>query len=153
MPVEAASPEKPDEKPSETPSPDPEAAPKKKATVPKDPIDWFAMRQPFLNRGVPLTARDGAQIEQNWMFTYNNMISLGLDTDMAAKIANFGTPIAYDFALKRDNPTQIEIFDAELEKTLPAGQSLRKIVVPVVTPDTLNFIVKKTTGKDIDFRF
>ncbi len=151
----AADPEaKPDEQPSETPQSAPEIGPKKKlATKPADPIDWFAMRQPFLNRGVPLTPRDGDQIVTNWMFTYNNMTRLGFDPVMAGKIANFGTPIAYDMAMKRDNPTQIEKFDAETEKMLPAGKGLNKIVVPIITSDSLSWMVEKTTGKKIEFRF
>jgi hypothetical protein len=147
---------KPDEKPSDTPdtSAGPETDPKKsKVTVPADPIDWFAMRQPFLNRGVPLTSRDGDQIRQNWTMTYNNLLGWGFGPDLSLKIANLGTPLAYDFAMARDNPTQIEKFDMETERMLPPGKKLGKIVVPILTPDTLSWSVEKLTGKKIDFHF
>lgn len=155
VPVQSSE-KKPDEKPSETTDASAEAATdpnKKKVTVPADPIDWFAMRQPFLNRGVPLTGRDGEQIEQNWTMAYNNMMRFGFGSDLSIKIANFGTPIAYDFALARDNPTQIEKFDSETEKMLPPGKKLGKFVVPILTPDTMSFAVEKITGKKLDFRF
>ncbi len=155
VPVQSAE-KKPDEKPSETTDASGEAANdpnKKKVTVPTDPIDWFAMRQPFLNRGVPLTGRDGEQIKQNWTMTYNNMMRFGFTPDLSIKIANIGTPIAYDFAMARDNPTQIEKFDMETEKMMGPGKKLGKIVVPILTPDTLSFAVEKITGKKLDFRF
>jgi hypothetical protein len=120
---------------------------------PKDPIDWFGMRQPFLNRGLPLTGRDADQIQTNWTFTYNNLLRWGFTPELSVKIANIGTPVAYDFALSRDHPTQIEKFDMETEKMLPPGQKLGKIVVPIITPDTLSWTVEKITGKKVDFRF
>ncbi len=126
---------------------------KKKATKPADPIDWLAMRQPFLDRGVPLSGRDGEQIQQNWTMTYNNMVNIGLDPALAVKITNIGVPVAYGFAMARDNPTQIEKFDAETEKMLPQGKKLGKVVVPIITPDTLSFAIEKVSGKKIDFRF
>jgi hypothetical protein len=116
-------------------------------------IDWSAMRQPFLTRGVPLGAMDAGMIEQNWVYSYNNMVRWGLSADIAAKLANIGTPLAYDFSMARDYPTTEERFDRELEKMLPPGQKLGKFVVPVITPDTLNWAVKQVTNKDIDFRF
>ncbi len=154
VPVETA---KPDEKPTEAAAPAPAGrqfqmpAP---VTVPIDPIDWFAMRQPFVNRGVFLNDRDGDQIETNWMYFYGNMMRLGFGPDLSAKIANFQTPIYYDLALRADgNLTQIERFDMETEKMLPPGQGLGKITVPVLTPDSLSFMVKQVSGKDINFRF
>ena len=119
----------------------------------KDPIDWFGMRQPFLNRGLPLTGRDADQIQTNWTFTYNNLLRWGFTPELSVKIANIGTPVAYDFALSRDHPTQVEKFDMETEKMLPPGKKLGKIVVPIITPDTLSWTVEKVTGKKIDFRF
>jgi hypothetical protein len=161
VPVQSAD-KKPDEKPSDTPQAAPRAATggepgtqqwtPPKVTVPHDPIDWFAMRQPFTDRGLPLTLRDADQIRQNWSLTYRNMVPI-FGPDLAVKIANLGTPIAYDFALARDNPTQIEKFDMETEKMLPPGKKLGKIVVPIITPDTLSWSVEKLTGKKIDFRF
>lgn len=161
VPVQSAD-KKPDEKPSDTPlaapqnaggtgSETPQVTPPK-VTVPADPIDWFAMRKPFTDRGLPLTLRDADQIQQNWTLTYRNMVPI-LGPDLALKIANIGTPIAYDFALARDNPTQIEKFDMETEKLLPPGKKLGKIVVPIITPDTMSWTVEKLTGKKIDFRF
>jgi hypothetical protein len=154
----AASDKKPDEKPSDSPAvaaSDVEVGPPRapQATVPTDPIDWFAMRRPFTNRGLSLTAADEAQIERNWTMTYKNLLGWGVPSDLSIKIANLGTPLAYDFALKRDNPTVLEKFDMETEKMLPRGKSLGKIVVPVLTPDTLSWSVEKLTGKKFDFRF
>lgn len=161
VPVQSAD-KKPDEKPSDTPLAAPKSDPggasetpgatRPKVTVPADPIDWFAMRKPFLDRGLPLTARDGDQIQQNWTMTYRNMVPL-FGPELSVKIANLGTPLAYDFALARDNPTQIEKFDMETERMLPPGKKLGKIVVPILTPDTMGWAVEKLTGKKVDFRF
>jgi hypothetical protein len=118
-----------------------------------DPIDWFAMRQPFLTRGVPWTGREMDDVQVNWTFTYNNLLRWGIPMDLSIKIANIGTPIAYDFAMARDNPTQIEKFDMETERMLPVGKKLGKFVIPVITPETLSWSVEKITGKKLDFRF
>jgi hypothetical protein len=121
---------------------------------PASQIDWLAMRQPFLTRGVMVGDLELKTIEQNWRFTYTSMVNLGLSPELSVKIANIGTPLAYDFSLARDNPTAEERMDQAFEKMLPPGEKLpTKIVVPVITPDTLQWVTKKVTGKDIDFRF
>ena len=149
VPVQSA-----DKEPDLTPK-DAEGPPRPSTTPlsAKDPIDWFGMRQPFLNRGLPLTGRDADQIQMNWTFTYNNLLRWGFTPELSVKIANIGTPVAYDFALARDHPTQVEKFDMETERMLPPGKKLGKIVVPIITPDTLSWTVEKVTGKKIDFRF
>jgi len=111
------------------------------------------MRQPFLTRGVPWTGREMDDVQVNWTFTYNNLLRWGIPMDLSIKIANIGTPIAYDFAMARDNPTQIEKFDMETERMLPVGKKLGKFVIPVITPETLSWSVEKITGKKLDFRF
>jgi hypothetical protein len=116
-------------------------------------IDWAAMRQPFLTRGAPLGPVDTKMIEQNWVFSYNSMVQLGLSPEIAAKVANIGTPLAYDFSLARDYPTAAEIGDKEVEKMMGAGKKLGTFTVPIITPDTLGWAVKKVFGKDIDFHF
>jgi len=163
VPVQSAD-KKPDEKPTDTPLAAPQLTPgggagggplqltPPRITVPADPIDWFAMRKPFTDRGLSLTARDGDQIQQNWTMTYRNMVPI-FGPELSVKIANLGTPIAYDFALARDNPTQIEKFDMETEKMLPPGKKLGKVIVPIITPDTLSWTVEKLTGKKVEFRF
>lgn len=161
VPVESTD-KKPDKKPSDTPLASPSSTASAasgtpnflspKITVPTDPIDWLAMRRPFLNRGLPLTGRDADEIQLNWSRSYRQMLPL-FGPDLSVKIANLGTPLAYDFALARDNPTQIEKFDMETERLLPPGKKLGKIVVPVITPDTLGWAVEKLTGKKVDFNF
>jgi len=116
-------------------------------------IDWSAMRKPFLTRGVALDTAGIGMIETNWMFTYNQMARLGFSPDRAIAIANFGTPIAYDFSLQRDHPTVFEESDRQLEKMMPAGKKIGTITVPLITPDTLGWVTEKVTGKKYDFRF
>jgi hypothetical protein len=116
-------------------------------------IDWSAMRQPFLTRGVQLGGRDADMMEHNWVFSYNQMVGWGLSPELAAKVANIGTPLAYDFSLSRDYPTTEEKMDQDIEKRMGPGKKLGKFVVPIITPDTLNWIFKTTLKKDIDFRF
>ena len=117
-------------------------------------IDWSAMRAPFTSRGLPLSREDGNAIETNWINTYRQMrFTWGFPEEIAIKITNLGTAFAYNKALSFTNPTLEEQFDRSLEKTLPQGQSLRTIVVPVLTPDTTSWIVEKVTGKKLDFTF
>jgi hypothetical protein len=116
-------------------------------------IDWFEMRKPFLNRGVMLGDKDLDMIETNWKFTYNMMLNWGLGTELSAKVANFGTPIAYDFSLKHDFPTLEEKMERDVEKMMGPGKKLSTVIVPVITPDTLGWVTEKITGKKVDFRF
>lgn len=117
-------------------------------------IDWSAMRAPFLTHGLRLGAKDGAELEGNWINTYNQLrFTWGLSSDIAVKLTNIGTAFAYDKALSFTNPSLDEQFDRDLEKRLPPGQSLGKIVVPILTPDTTSWIVEKVSGKKFDFRF
>lgn len=87
------------------------------------------------------------------MFTYSMMLDWGLGPDLSAKIANFGTPIAYDYSLRRDYPTLEEEMEQDIEKMMGPGKRLSTVVVPVITPDTLGWITEKVSGKKIDFRF
>ncbi len=152
VPVKAAD-KPPDTKPSDTPDPENKTT-KSTVVVPADPIDWFAMRQPFLNRGVSLTTRDGDELQRNFTTVYNQYLGLGLGPDLSLKITNFQLPIYYDLALKRDGYLTVpEKVEADVDKMLGPGKSLGTVVVPIVTPDTLNWAVKKISGKDIDFRF
>ena len=117
-------------------------------------MDWSAMRAPFLTRGLRLGARDGEMIERNWIGTYNQLrFTWGLSNDIAVKLTNIGTAFAYNNSLSFTNPTLDEQFDRDLERMLPQGQSLGKIVVPILTPDTTSWIVEKISGKKIDFTF
>lgn len=152
--VPAQSSEKPPyKKASDTPDPEKKIT-KSTVVVPTDPIDWFAMRQPFVTRGVPLTSRDGDEIERNFTTVYNQYMGLGLGPDLSLKITNFQLPIYYDLALKRDGfLTAPERLESDVDKMLGPGKSLGTVMVPIVTPDTLNWAVKKISGKDIDFHF
>lgn len=117
-------------------------------------IDWSAMRAPFTSRGLHLNRRDGDAIESNWINTYQQMrFTWGFPEHIAVKITNLGTAFAYNKALSFTNPTLEEQLDRDLERMLPQSQSLRTIVVPVLTPETTSWMVEKVTGKKIDFTF
>jgi hypothetical protein len=76
-----------------------------------------------------------------------------LSNDVAVKLTNIGTAFAYNQSLSFTNPTLEEQFDRDLERMLPEGKSLGKIVVPILTPDTASWIVEKVSGKKVDFSF
>lgn len=120
---------------------------------PGDQIDWFAMRQPFLNHGLPLTGRDGDQITLNFRNSVTMMRNWGMPQDLAIKAANLGLAFAYDTQLGLESPNTLEKFDRDTERMLGPGKKLGKLVVPIVTPDTLSWAVEKVSGKKIDFRF
>jgi hypothetical protein len=119
----------------------------------KDPIDWFGMRQPFLTHGLPMTAQDGDQLASNFHYSLRLLQNWGMPPDLAIKVTNLGLSFAYDTQLGRESPNTLEKFDADTEKMLGPGKTLGKLVVPVITPDTLGWAVEKVTGKKIDFRF
>jgi hypothetical protein len=50
-----------------------------------------------------------------------------------------------------ENPTLIDISDLDFKKRFPDAKGIPP--VPLVSPETLNFIVKHTLHKDIDFHF
>jgi hypothetical protein len=118
-----------------------------------DPIDWAAMRQPFLTHNMPLTGRDADQITLNFYNSVGMLRSWGLPEGTAMKLANIGLAFAYDTQLGLENPNTLEKFDRDTERMLGPGKKLGKFVVPVITPDTLGWAVEKVTGKKIDFRF
>ena len=134
VPAQSAD-KKPDTKPSDTPAA--AVAPgldiRKQVRVPADPIDWMAMRQPFLDHNVPLTERDGDQIRQNWTMSYRTLLPL-MGPDLSGKIANLGTAFAYDKELARDNPNQLEKFDMETEKALGRARSWARSWCPCSHP-------------------
>ncbi|MBL8237752.1 MAG: hypothetical protein JNM66_10055 [Bryobacterales bacterium] len=117
-------------------------------------MDWAALRKPFLDRGAMMSGRDGASIETSWMQFYKGMFWATGNTKLAAAYANFAIPNYIDLSLRADGySTTVERFDRETERLLPPGQGLGKIVVPLITPDTLSWSVEKLTGKKIDFHF
>jgi hypothetical protein len=118
-------------------------------------IDWLEMRRPFLNRGLTLSDRDAAAIEGNWMMTYNSMLRLGLSPGQAAWVANRGLAYAYDSRLSLEQPGAYDRFQQEDERTrriLYPGE-IRTPIVPILTPGTLNSIVRWLSGRDINFEF
>lgn len=120
---------------------------------PADPIDWFGMRQPFLSHGLPLTGRDGDQISLNFYNSVGMLQGLGVPRPTAIKLTNLGLAFAYDTQLGLESPNTLEKFDRDTERSLGPGKRLGKLVVPIVTPDTLSWAVEKVSGKKLDFRF
>jgi hypothetical protein len=117
-------------------------------------IDWSAMRGPFYSRGTFLDTRDIDDITLNWRYSVHNLTALGLPLDLAVKVTNLGLPMAYDYSLSHDFPNAEERMDQAFNKLLPAGKAMpTKYVVPIITPDTLNWVTKKLIGKDVDFHF
>lgn len=122
----------------------------------KDPtIDWRAMREPFVSRGLRLGDGDLSAIEKNWTYSYNFFIRLGLPPNVAAWGANHGTAYAYDKQLSLEAPNQADRFDAEFEraKAQVGVKEFKTPIVPIITPDTLKWVSKQLFNKDLSFEF
>lgn len=101
-------------------------------------IDWLAMRQPFVSRGVILTDRDSRAIEENWNRTYLLGLAIGLSPKLAAMGANKLSAAAYDIQMSKEAPTQLDILNQEMK--LQGGFSTP--IVDFITPETIKFITK-----------
>jgi outer membrane protein OmpA-like peptidoglycan-associated protein len=119
------------------------------AVRPPGLIDWGALRDPFTSRGIRLSDRDGASVEQNWNNAYLWALGIGLSPQAAATAANKLTAAAYDIQLGKENPNLWDKVDQE-DKKLGITKSP---IVPIITPETLKFLGKKLFNRDIDLRF
>ncbi len=78
-------------------------------------IDWFAMSQPYLTRGISGRQQGDAEaIKLRWLDTFGLAQSLGFGWSQATWISNTLTPMAIDSALKGDFPTAFELSNQEL---------------------------------------
>ncbi len=78
-------------------------------------IDYFAMSQPYFNRGVSGLRMDAnSGIEQQWRIGFDFGKSLGLNDGRSAWLSNKLTPAAIDSNLAHDNPTRWERMSNEM---------------------------------------
>lgn len=78
-------------------------------------IDWFAIGQPYVSRGIPqLRLGPNSGVEQQWTIGYNFGRTLGLTPDRSAWLSNQLTPTAIDFSLANDYPTRWELMNREM---------------------------------------
>lgn len=78
-------------------------------------IDYFAMSQPYFNRGVPwMRMGPNSGIEQQWKIGYRFGRELGLNDERSAWLSNKLTPAAIEFNLSHDTPTPWERMSNEM---------------------------------------
>jgi outer membrane protein OmpA-like peptidoglycan-associated protein len=116
---------------------------------PPGPIDWSALRDPFISRGIRLNDRDITSVEQNWNSAYLWALGLGLSPENATLAATKLTAAAYDIQLGKGNPNFWDKVDEE-DKRMGITKSPN---IPIITPETLKFLGKKLFKVDIDPRF
>ncbi|MBK8983216.1 MAG: DUF4157 domain-containing protein [Ignavibacteria bacterium] len=78
-------------------------------------LDWFEMSRPFSSRGAEsylyLDDKLHHSVGNVWTKNYKFFFDFGFGDDVSADAANFFTPFTIDSALKRDFPTQSEMFE------------------------------------------
>lgn len=84
--------------------------------------DFLSMRQPFINRGVPLLW-DSDSALQVWRYNFDFFHRIGLRPDLSVSLTNLTAPRFIDSQLRANNPTWWEITDRELN-TSTLGASL-----------------------------
>ncbi len=78
-------------------------------------LDWYEMSRPFSTRGAEsylyLDDKLHLSVGNVWTKNYNFFFDFGFGDKVSADAANFFTPFTIDSALKRDFPTQSEMFE------------------------------------------
>jgi hypothetical protein len=78
-------------------------------------LDWFEMSRPFSSRGAEsylyLDEKLHLSVGNVWTKNYKFFFDFGFGDKVSADAANFFTPFTIDSALKRDFPTQSEMFE------------------------------------------
>jgi len=129
------------------------------ATIPLGPtpspgdrfkLDWRAVNEPGTLHGVRLGERDVTSFETSGRVLYRNLLPL-FGHDMAEWWANRVVLKAYESRVTLENPTLLDLSDLEFKKQFPDAKGIPPL--PLVTPESLNFVIKHTFGKDIDFHF
>lgn len=115
------------------------------------PLDWPSLREPFVARGLRLDDRDLDNIHQNVFTAYLQLRRFGFPPNIALWGAQKGTAFAYDNLLSRENPNAFDRAQADWARAYPNEK--KTPIVPLISPTTLNFAVKKIFNKDINFEF
>jgi outer membrane protein OmpA-like peptidoglycan-associated protein len=115
------------------------------------PLDWPSLREPFVVRGLRLDDRAINNIQQNVFTAYLQLRRFGFPPDLALWGAQKGTAFVADSILSRENPNAFDRAQAEWTRLNP--KEVKTPIVPLITPTTLNFAVKKLFHKDINFEF
>jgi outer membrane protein OmpA-like peptidoglycan-associated protein len=113
-------------------------------------LDWRGLAEPGAFRGRRLSGRDAAAAELRGRTIYGNMLSLGVGHGVANWWSNRVLQSTFDARLALEHPSLLDLSPLEMKKFDP---NFSQIVVPVMTPEILNWLVKKTFKKDIDFHF
>jgi outer membrane protein OmpA-like peptidoglycan-associated protein len=113
-------------------------------------LDWRGLNEPGAFRGVRLDERDARAASAAGRVIYGNMLRLGLGSGVANWWTNRVLQSTYDARLALENPTLLDLSAGEMLKFDP---NFSQIVVPVMTPEIMNWVIKKTFKRDIEFRF
>lgn len=113
-------------------------------------LDWPALAEPGAFRGHRLGARDVAAAEEMGRGMYENLVRLGLGHGVSQWWTNRVLQSAYESRVAFENPNLLDFSAEEMRKFYP---DYSETIVPILTPDTLNWVIKATFKKDIQFRF
>ena len=113
-------------------------------------LDWRALAEPGALRGQHLSGRDAAAADEMGRAMYENLYRLGLKPEIASWWTNRVLQSAFDARLALENPTLLDLSESEMRKLDP---NFSQKIVPLLTPDTLNWLILKTFKKDVEFRF
>lgn len=119
-------------------------------SAPSFKIDWRAINESGTAHGVRMSERDVAGFQNSGDVLYRNLLPL-FGPDLSEWWTNRVLMKAYESRVTLENPTLIDISDLDFKKRFPDAKGIPP--VPLVSPETLNFIVKHTLHKDIDFHF
>lgn len=131
---------------------DPVTIPPTPAASPADgfKIDWRALNEPGTYHGVRMNERDVGAFETSGGVLYRNLQPL-FGKDMASWWANRVVLKAYESRVTLENPNLLDLSDRDFKAHFPDATGIPPL--PLLTPETLNFVVKHTFGKDLDFHF
>ena len=135
---------------------DPDGLPKPSGLPPLPPvggslkIDWRGINEPGTAHGVRMSEREVQAFQRSGETLYRNLVPI-FGAGVAEWWTNRVLMKAWESRVTLENPTLLDLSDLEFKQHYPDATGVPPL--PLVTPESLNFIIKKTFKKDIDFHF